>query len=106
MIIGHSQFEKIALSPEKQKALLQEEINQVTDAITTYQMEDGSDSWSLKQMIAFEKRLEERLEKLNKTDKKDHQLCFEDLGVDFYLWTKPTNTKICIATPNYQTLLG
>ncbi|HBI1629605.1 TPA: DEAD/DEAH box helicase family protein [Enterococcus faecalis] len=83
VIIGHSQFEKIALSPEKQKALLQEEINQVTDAITTYQMEDGSDSWSLKQMIAFEKRLEERLEKLNKTDKKDHQLCFEDLGVDF-----------------------
>lgn len=83
VIIGHSQFEKIALSPEKQKELLQEEIEQVTDAITAYQMSNETDSWSLKQMVAFEKRLEERLEKLNKSDKKDHQLCFEDLGVDF-----------------------
>ncbi|MGC4668412.1 helicase SNF2, partial [Enterococcus hirae] len=41
------------------------------------------ESWSIKQMISFEKRLNERLEKLNKQDKKDHMIYFEDLGVDF-----------------------
>ncbi|BBD26476.1 SNF2-related protein [Enterococcus faecalis] len=83
IIIGHSQYEKISLSPERQKEMLEEEIAQVSDAIATYQMESDEDSWSIKQMIAFEKRLEERLENLNKLDKKDKQVYFEDLGVDF-----------------------
>lgn len=83
VIIGHSQYEKISLSPEKQKEMLQEEIDQVSDAIATYQMESGEDNWSIKQMVAFEKRLEERLANLNKQDKKDKQIYFEDLGVDF-----------------------
>ncbi|WP_443112720.1 SNF2-related protein [Enterococcus faecalis] len=83
VIIGHSQYEKISLSPEKQKEMLQEEIDQVSDAIATYQMESDEDNWSIKQMIAFEKRLEERLANLNKLDKKDKQIYFEDLGVDF-----------------------
>lgn len=83
VIIGHSQFEKIMLSPERQKRMLQEEIDRVSDAVTEYQMNSDEDSWSIKQMISFEKRLKERLEKLNKQDKKDHMLYFEDLGVDF-----------------------
>lgn len=83
VIIGHSQFEKITLSPERQKKMLQEEIDRVSEAVTEYQMNSDEDSWSIKQMIAFEKRLNERLEKLNKQDKKDHMIYFEDLGVDF-----------------------
>lgn len=83
VIIGHSQFEKITLSPERQKKMLQEEIDRVSEAVTEYQMNSDEDSWSIKQMISFEKRLNERLEKLNKQDKKDHMIYFEDLGVDF-----------------------
>ncbi|MBO6420069.1 SNF2-related protein [Enterococcus gallinarum] len=83
VIIGHSQFEKIALSPERQRSMLKAEINQVSEAIAAYQMENDVDSWSIKQMISFEKRLNERLEKLNKQDKKDDLIYFEDLGIDF-----------------------
>uniref|UniRef100_UPI0039841676 SNF2-related protein n=1 Tax=Enterococcus faecalis TaxID=1351 RepID=UPI0039841676 len=83
VIIGHSQYEKITLSPERQEEMLEEEIKQVSDAIATYQMESDEENWSIKQMIAFEKRLEERLANLNKQDKKDKQIYFEDLGVDF-----------------------
>ncbi|HFD1815976.1 TPA: helicase-related protein, partial [Enterococcus hirae] len=83
VIIGHSQFEKITLSPERQKKMLQEEIDRVSEAVAEYQMNNEEESWSIKQMISFEKRLNERLEKLNKQDKKDHMIYFEDLGVDF-----------------------
>lgn len=83
IIIGHGQFEKITLSPERQKKMLQEEIDQVTNAIADYQMNNEGDSWSIKQIIAFEKKLKDRLKKLNQQDKKDHMLYFEDLGVDF-----------------------
>ncbi|PWS23548.1 helicase [Enterococcus faecium] len=83
VIIGHSQFEKITLSPERQKKMLQEEIDRVSEAVAEYQMNSDEDSWSIKQMISFEKRLNERLAKLNKQDKKDHMIYFEDLGVDF-----------------------
>ena len=83
VIIGHSQFEKIALSPERQRSMLKAEINQVSEAIAAYQMANDVDSWSIKQMVSFEKRLNERLAKLNKQDKKDDLIYFEDLGVDF-----------------------
>lgn len=83
VIIGHSQFEKIALSPERQRNMLKAEINQVSEAIAAYQMENDVDSWSIKQIVSFEKRLNERLAKLNKQDKKDDLIYFEDLGVDF-----------------------
>lgn len=83
VIIGHSQFEKITLSPERQKRMLKEEIDRVSEAVTEYQINSDEDSWSIKQMISFEKRLRERLIKLNKQDKKDHIIYFEDLGVDF-----------------------
>lgn len=83
VIIGHSQFEKVTLSPERQKKMLQEEIDRVSEAVAEYQMNNEEESWSIKQMISFEKRLNERLEKLNKQDKKDHMIYFEDLGVDF-----------------------
>ena len=66
VIIGHSQFEKITLSPERQKKMLQEEIDRVSEAVAEYQMNNEEESWSIKQMISFEKRLNERLEKLNK----------------------------------------
>lgn len=68
VIIGHSQFEKIALSPERQRSMLKAEINQVSEAIAAYQMANDVDSWSIKQMVSFEKRLNERLAKLNKQD--------------------------------------
>ncbi len=59
-----------------------EKINR-KEAVAKYQMNSGEDSWSIKQMISFKKRLNERLAKLNKQDKKGHMIYFEDLGLDF-----------------------
>lgn len=85
IIMGHSQFEKIGLSTERQRKMLNEEIEELSNAVAEYRMSSDSDddSWSIKQMVSFEKKLQERLEKLNKQDKKDKLLDFEDLGVDF-----------------------
>ena len=81
VIIGHSQFEKIPISAERQQRLLQQEIDDVTNALDELKRNRG-ESFSIKQMEKTRKSLQARLEKLNNTDRKDDVITFEQLGVD------------------------
>ena len=102
IIIGHSQFEKIPLSTERQARFIDQQIQEITDGIEALKSEQGG-RWSVKQMEASKKSLEARLEKLLASHKKDDVITFEELGVDrlfvdeahsyknLYLYTKMQN---------------
>lgn len=81
VVIGHSQFEKIPLSPERQKAILQEQIDQVIDGIQEAKAQDG-ERYTIKQLEKSRKSLEARMVKLNDQSRKDDVITFEELGVD------------------------
>ena len=81
VIIGHTQFEKIPLSPARQKAVIQNQIDEITDAIREAKENDG-ERYTIKQMEKTRKSLSVRLEKLNNESKKDNVVTFEELGVD------------------------
>lgn len=81
VVIGHSQFEKIPLSPERQKAILQEQIDQVIDGIQEAKAQDG-ERYTIKQLEKSRKNLEARMAKLNDQSRKDDVITFEELGVD------------------------
>ena len=102
IIIGHSQFEKIPLSSERQARFIDQQIQEITDGIEELKSEQGA-RWSVKQMEASKKTLEARLERLQASHKKDDVITFEELGVDrlfvdeahnyknLYLYTKMQN---------------
>ena len=81
IIIGHSQFEKIPMSVERQKAILQEQINDITSGIAEEKANKG-EYYTIKQLEKTKRSLETRLEKLNKQERKDDVVTFEELGVD------------------------
>ncbi|MCD8231131.1 MAG: DEAD/DEAH box helicase family protein [Clostridiales bacterium] len=81
IIIGHSQFERIPLSKERQVASINRQIEDITDAIHAMKHEVGS-HFTVKQMERTRKTLMVRLEKLNKQERKDDVVTFEQLGVD------------------------
>lgn len=81
VVIGHTQFEKIPLSEERQKRIIQEQIWDVTDALESARESEGS-RFTVKQLESTKKRLEVRLEKLNSGKAKDAAVTFEELGVD------------------------
>ncbi|WRR95121.1 helicase-related protein [Sinanaerobacter sp. ZZT-01] len=81
VIIGHSQFEKIPLSAERQKALIQQEIDEIVQAIKETKDADG-ERYTIKQMEKSKKNLMVKLKKLNDESKKDDVVTFEELGVD------------------------
>lgn len=81
VVIGHSQFEKIPLSPERQKSILQEQIDQVIDGIQEAKAQDG-ERYTIKQLENSRKSLEARMAKLNDQSRKDDVITFEELGVD------------------------
>ncbi|MDE6589871.1 MAG: DEAD/DEAH box helicase family protein [Oscillospiraceae bacterium] len=81
VIIGHSQFEKIPLSPERQKAVLEEQIREIIDAIREAKESNG-DHFTVKQMEKSRKSLEAKLKRLTESKKKDNVVTFEELGVD------------------------
>ena len=81
VIIGHSQFEKIPISAERQERLLREQIDEITDAISELKYSHG-ESFSIKQMEKTRKSLQARLDKLMNEGKKDDVITFEQLGVD------------------------
>ncbi len=81
VIIGHSQFEKIPISPERQERILRQQIEEIQHAIIELQSSHG-ENFSIKQMEKTRKSLQTRLDKLNATDRKDDVLTFEQLGVD------------------------
>ena len=102
IIIGHSQFEKIPLSSERQERFIMAQIDEITEGIRELK-ESRGERWSIKQMEASKKSLEARLEKLQASHKKDDVITFEELGVDrlfvdeahnyknLYLYTKMQN---------------
>ena len=81
VIIGHSQFEKIPLSPERQKAVIEAQIDEIVTAISEAKAEDG-ERYTIKQMEKTKKNLEVKLQKLADGKKKDSVVTFEELGVD------------------------
>lgn len=82
IIIGHSQFERIPLSQERQEQMIRLQITEVTNIVQQLKDSDGQ-RWSIKQMEKFKENLEDKLERLNNEEKKDNLLTFEQLGVDF-----------------------
>ena len=81
VIIGHSQFEKIPMSEERQEHLIRNQINSILDAIDEAKR-DKAENFTIKQMEKSKRKLEDRLAKLNKRDRKDDVVTFEQLGVD------------------------
>ena len=81
VIIGHSQFEKIPLSPERQKAVIEDQIDEIIEAIREAKEEDG-DRFTVKQLEKTKKNLEAKLKRLTESKKKDNVVTFEELGVD------------------------
>ena len=81
IIIGHSQFEKIPMSMERQKAILQQQIDEVMTGIAQAKR-DRAENFTVKQMEKTRKSLQVKLEKLNDQTRKDDLVTFEELGVD------------------------
>ena len=81
IIIGHSQLEKIPMSIERQRAILEEQLQEVMDGISDLKQSRG-DNFSIKQMERTKKGLKAKLDKLNDQSRKDDVVTFEELGVD------------------------
>ena len=102
VIIGHSQFEKIPLSAERQERLIQEQMDEIEEAIEEVKAQVG-EHFTVKQLEKLRKSLKQKLEKLQGADRKDDVVTFEQLGVDrlfvdesqafknLYLYTKMRN---------------
>ena len=82
VIIGHSQFERIPISDERQEAMLQRQIDDLEMAIQSARYEQDGGRYTVKQIEKIRKTLQTRLEKLNQKEKKDQVVTFEELGVD------------------------
>ena len=94
VIIGHSQFERIPMSIERQIALLEEQISDITKGIASEKSNRG-ENYTIKQMEKTRKSLETRLEKLHKEERKDDVVTFEELGVDKLFVDEAHNYKNC-----------
>lgn len=81
VIIGHSQFERIPVSQERQERFIQEQIDEVVAGIQELKRNHG-EQFTVKQLVKTQKQLEHRLEKLQATERKDDVVTFEQLGVD------------------------
>ena len=81
LIIGHSQFEKIPMSIERQRAILEQQLEELTDGIMDLKRNRG-ENFSIKQLEKSKKSVKQKLEKLNDQSRKDDVVTFEELGVD------------------------
>ena len=92
VVIGHTQFEKIPLSEERQKATLYQQIDELIDGIRQAK-EAGAENFTIKQMEGSRKKLEAKLTKLTTGKAKDHAVTFEELGVDRLFVDESQNFK-------------
>lgn len=81
VIIGHSQFEKIPMSIERQRASLEQQENEITNGIAELKRNRG-ENFSIKQLEKAKKAIRQKIEKLNDQSRKDDVVTFEELGVD------------------------
>ena len=94
VIIGHSQFEKIPLSAERQERLIQEQMDEIEEAIEEAKAQVG-EHFTVKQLEKLRKSLKQKLEKLQGADRKDDVVTFEQLGVDRLFVDESQNYKNC-----------
>ena len=92
VIIGHSQFEKIPISPERQIRLIEEQIEEITNGIEEVK-ENNGERFTIKELERTKKGLEARLKKLQDSSKKDDVVTFEQLGVDRMFVDESDNYK-------------
>lgn len=92
VIIGHSQFERIPISKERQERLIQSQIDEITAGIQEVR-DSGGERFTVKQLERTKKGLEERLEKLQANHRKDSVVTFEELGVDMMFIDESDNYK-------------
>ncbi|MFV0527610.1 MAG: helicase-related protein [Lachnospiraceae bacterium] len=81
VIVGHTQFQRIPISEERQKAMMETQVKQIVRAIEHTKEEDGK-NWSVKQMEKKKQQLTEKIQALNNEEIKDHVVSFEELGVN------------------------
>jgi N12 class adenine-specific DNA methylase/adenine-specific DNA methylase len=94
VIIGHSQFEKIPLSAERQERLIQEQMDEIEEAIEEAKAQVG-EHFTVKQLEKLRKSLKQKLKKLQGADRKDDVVTFEQLGVDRLFVDESQNYKNC-----------
>ncbi len=92
VIIGHSQFERIPISRERQEKLVELQIREITEGIQEVR-QSGGERFTIKQLERTKKSLEERLEKLQANERKDNVVTFEELGVDMMFVDESDNYK-------------
>ena len=92
VIIGHSQFERIPVSKERQEMLVESQIDEITEGIAEVKT-SGGEGFTVKQLERTKKSLEERLEKLQANERKDDVVTFEELGVDMMFIDESDNYK-------------
>ena len=92
VIIGHSQFERIPISKERQERLIESQIREITAGIQEVR-DSGGEHFTIKQLERTKKGLTERLEKLQANHRKDDVVSFEELGVDLMLVDESDNYK-------------
>ncbi|MDV7678446.1 MULTISPECIES: Eco57I restriction-modification methylase domain-containing protein [Erysipelothrix] len=92
VIIGHSQFERISLSKDRQALMISEEIDTISELISRHQSESGNNQ-TIKAMIRTRKSLEKKMDDLIKDERKDNLMDFEELGVDFLFVDESHNYK-------------
>ena len=105
VIIGHSQFEKIPISKERQEAQINNEINQLSYIIKKIKEEKG-ENWAIKQMVIFQNNLKARLDRLAAEGKKDDLLNFEQLGVDYIFVDEAHAYKNCFTYTKMRNVAG
>lgn len=92
VIVGHTQFQRIPVSDERQKAMMEAQVEQLVRAIDVANQEEGK-HWSVKQMETKKEQLLDKIKRMNNEEIKDHVVCFEELGVNALFVDEAHNFK-------------
>lgn len=105
IIMGHSQFEKIPVSQERQERLLQEQIDEIEEGISELKA-SRAERFTIKQMERTRRQLEAKLKRLNDTERKDDVIPFEQLGIDRLYVDEAQNYKNLFLTTKMRNVAG
>ena len=105
VIIGHSQFEKIPMSLQRQQEFLQQQMDEIIDGISELKRNKG-DRFSIKQLELTKKSIKSKLDKLNDQSRKDDVVTFEELGIDRLFVDEAHYYKISRFLPRCETSAG
>ena len=105
IVIGHSQFERIPLSQERQAMYIQNQIDEIIDQVSDLKRE-RAENFTIKQMERMKKQLQKRLDKLNDTVRRDDVVTFEELGVDSLMVDEAHNFKNLMCVSKMRNVAG